>query len=151
MAITNNATNEVEYEGQVLAVRGVTRMDMLWDEVEVILDDGSLTTIRLGGPSDQRFAKVDATDEWIEKHNAYLSQKRATEMENDIITINHHHFGETTVKVVRETAKAVLLAGNASEAWFPKSAINSGGDVADWFTLRLEHQFLWQAPYTEAA
>ena len=55
------------------------------------------------------------------------------------------------MKVVRETAKAVLLAGNASEAWFPKSAINSGGDVADWFTLRLEHQFLWQAPYTEAA
>lgn len=72
-------------------------------------------------------------------------------MENDIITINHHHFGETTAKLVRETAKAVLLVGNASEAWFPKSAINSGGDVADWFTLRLEHQFLWQAPYTEAA
>jgi len=151
MAIRNNATNEVEHEGRVLAVRGITRMDMFWDEVEVILDDGSLTTIRLGGPSDQRFAKVDATDEWIEKHNAYLSQKRGTEMENDIITIKHHHLGETTVKVVRETAKAVLLAGNASEAWFPKSAINSGGDVADWFTLCLEHQFLWQAPFTEAA
>ena len=45
------------------------------------------STIRLGGPSDERFAKVDATDEWIEKHNAYLSQKRATEMENNIITI----------------------------------------------------------------
>jgi hypothetical protein len=78
MAITNSATNEVEYQGQVLAVRGVTRMDMFWDEVEVILDDGSLKTIRLGGtPSDQRFAKVDATDEFIEKHNAYARQQEA--------------------------------------------------------------------------
>ena len=80
-----------------------------------------------------------------------VTKEKEIEMENDIITINHHHFGETTAKLVRETAKAVLLVGNASEAWFPKSAINSGGDVADWFTLRLEHQFLWQAPYTEAA
>jgi len=72
-------------------------------------------------------------------------------MENEIITIKHHYYGETTVKVLRETAKAILLTGNASEAWFPRSAIKSGGDVADWFTLRLEHQFLWQAPYTEAA
>jgi hypothetical protein len=77
MAITNNATNEVEYQGQVLAVHGVTRMDMFWDEVEVILDDGSLETIRLGGPSDQRFAKVDATDEFIEKHNAFVRQQEA--------------------------------------------------------------------------
>ena len=150
MGIRNNATNEVEYEGRVLAVRGITRMDMFWDEVEVILDDGSLETIRLGGPSDQRFAKVDATDEFIEKHNAYVRQKEA-QLKSDIITINHHYYGETTVKVLRETAKAILLTGNASEAWFPKSAIKSGGDVADWFTLRLEHQFLWQAPYTEAA
>ena len=72
-------------------------------------------------------------------------------MSNDIITINHHYFGETTVKVVRETEKAVLLAGNASEAWFPKSAIDSDNLVANWVTLRLEHEFLWQAPYTEAA
>jgi len=72
-------------------------------------------------------------------------------MENDIITIKHHYFGETTVKMVRETAKAVLLAGSASEAWFPLSAINSDGDVADWLTLTLEHQFLWQAPYTATA
>ena len=35
-------------------------------------------------------------------------------MTNDIITIKHHFYGETTVKVVRETAKAVLLTGNAS-------------------------------------
>ena len=72
-------------------------------------------------------------------------------MTNDIITIKHHFYGETTVKVVRETAKAVLLIGNASEAWFPKSAIDSDNWIADWVTLRLEHQFLWQAPYTEAA
>jgi len=124
---------------------------MFWDEVEVILDDGSLETIRLGGPSDQRFAKVDATDELIEKHNAYLHKKRGTEIENDIITINHHYYGETTVKVVRETEKAVLLTGNASEAWFPKSAIDSDNCIADWLTLTLEHNFLWQAPYTEAA
>jgi hypothetical protein len=72
-------------------------------------------------------------------------------MENDIITIKHHYYGETTVKVVRETAKAVLLTGNASEAWFPKSAIDSDNCIADWLTLTLEHNFLWQAPYTEAA
>lgn len=69
----------------------------------------------------------------------------------NIITINHHHFGETAVKVVRETAKAVLLSGNASKAWLPKSAIDSDNWVADWVTLRLEHQFLWLAPYTEVA
>ena len=72
-------------------------------------------------------------------------------MENDIITINHHHFGETTVKVVCETAKAVLLTGNASEAWFPKSAIDGKNCIADWLMLTLEHDFLWQAPYTGAA
>jgi hypothetical protein len=42
-----------------------------------------------------------------------------------IITISHSRHGDTTVKVVRETAKAILLAGNASEAWFPKTAIDS--------------------------
>jgi hypothetical protein len=77
MAITNSWTKEVEYEGRVLAVRGITRMDMFFDEVEVILDDGSLKTIMLGGPSDQRFAKVDATDELIEKHNDYARQREA--------------------------------------------------------------------------
>ena len=58
-------------------------------------------------------------------------------MTNDIITIKHHFHGETTVKVVRETAKAVLLAGNASEAWLPKSAIDSDNWIADWFSLSL--------------
>ena len=72
-------------------------------------------------------------------------------MTNDIITIKHHFHGETTVKVVRETAKAVLLAGNASEAWLPKSAIDSDNWIADWFSLSLEHFFLFEAPYTKAA
>jgi len=72
-------------------------------------------------------------------------------MDNDIIKINHFHHGETTVKVVRETAKAILLAGNASEAWFPKAAIDGDNTVADWFSLSLEHLFLFQAPYKPAA
>ena len=72
-------------------------------------------------------------------------------MTNDIITIKHHFYGETTVKVVRETAKAVLLTGNASEAWFPKSAIDGDNVVADWLSLSLEHYFLFETPYSEAA
>jgi hypothetical protein len=64
-----------------------------------------------------------------------------------IITISHSRHGDTTVKVVRETAKAILLAGNASEAWFPKTAIDSDNCVADWFSLSLEHFFLFDAPY----
>jgi len=72
-------------------------------------------------------------------------------MTNDIITIKHHHFGETTVKVIREYPKAVRLAGNASEVNIPKSAIDSDGHVADWVMQGLDVQFLWLAPYTEAA
>jgi len=72
-------------------------------------------------------------------------------MTNDIITIKHHYYGETTVKVVREYPKAVRLAGNASEVNIPKSAIDSDGYVADWIMQGLDVQFLWQAPYTEAA
>ena len=64
MAITNSRTKEVEYEGRVLAIRGRTRFDMFVDEVEVILDDE--------GASDSRFAKVDATDEFMEKYNSFL-------------------------------------------------------------------------------
>ena len=67
-------------------------------------------------------------------------------MGNDIIEINHFHYGETTVRVVRETAKAILLAGNASEAWFPKAAIDGDNTVADWFPLTLEHFFLFDVP-----
>ena len=66
-----------------------------------------------------------------------------------VIKIKHWRQGETTVKVVRETAKAILLAGNASEAWFPKAAIDSENWVADWFSFGLEHWFLFDCPYTE--
>ncbi len=72
-------------------------------------------------------------------------------MENETIKITHHHHGETTVRVMRETAKAILLAGNASEAWFPKSAIDGDNTVAEWFSLSLEHFFLFDAPYKESA
>ena len=72
-------------------------------------------------------------------------------MGNDIIEINHFHYGETTVRVVRETAKAILLAGNASEAWFPKAAIDDNNTVADWFSLSLEHSFLFDVPYKEVS
>ena len=68
-----------------------------------------------------------------------------------IITIKHWRLGETTVKVVRETSKAILLAGNASEAWFPKAAIDSDNWVADWFSFGLKHFFLFDAPYKESA
>jgi hypothetical protein len=54
---------------------------------------------------------------------------------------------ETTVLVVRETEKAILVRGNCSSAWFPKSCIDSSGAVANWITLELSHQFLWIAPY----
>ncbi len=72
-------------------------------------------------------------------------------MSNEIIEINHFYYGETTVKVVRETAKAILLAGNASQAWFPKSAIDGDNTVADWFSLSLEHFFLFDVPYKEVS
>ena len=67
----------------------------------------------------------------------------------EVIKIKHSRHGDTTVKVVRETAKAILLAGNASEAWFPKAAIDSDNWVADWFSLGLEHFFLFDAPFAE--
>jgi hypothetical protein len=54
---------------------------------------------------------------------------------------------ETTVKVERETKKAILVSGNASEAWFPKKAIDADGQVASWFRGTLVHSFLWSAPY----
>ena len=69
----------------------------------------------------------------------------------ELITITHSYHGETTVRVARETAKAVLLAGNASEAWFPKKALGDDNSVADWFSLSIEHCFLWHSPYNEAA
>lgn len=56
---------------------------------------------------------------------------------------------KTTVSVVRETAKAILVKGNCSEAWFPKKAINDEGEIAEWFNFDLVHTFLFHAPYTE--
>jgi hypothetical protein len=54
---------------------------------------------------------------------------------------------ETTVLMVRETAKAILVKGNCSEAWFPKSGIDADGNVADWVRFSISHIFLWQAPF----
>ena len=54
----------------------------------------------------------------------------------------------TTVAIVRETDKAILVKGNASEAWFPKRAIDADGRIADWFQFSVLHQFLFHAPIT---
>ena len=56
----------------------------------------------------------------------------------------------TTVAVVRETPKAMLVKGNASEAWFPKKAIGADGKIADWFQFSISHSFLFHAPYVAA-
>jgi len=55
------------------------------------------------------------------------------------------------VLVVRETPKAILVKGNASEAWFPKRAIDANGIIADWFRFDIVHSFLFHAPYRPAA
>jgi hypothetical protein len=72
------------------------------------------------------------------------------------MTLFNEKGGETTVEVVRENEKAILVAGGCSEAWFPKSALTILGvnevtghtvaDVAPWFTGTLVHTFLWIAP-----
>lgn len=72
------------------------------------------------------------------------------------MTLFNEKGGETTVEVVRENEKAILVAGNCSEAWFPKSALtilginevtgNTVADVASWFTGTLVHTFLWISP-----
>lgn len=68
----------------------------------------------------------------------------------NIITLTSQSGSTTTVAVVRETAKAVLVKGNASEAWFPKRAIDAGGNIAEWFQFDILHQFLFHAPYNPA-
>jgi hypothetical protein len=65
------------------------------------------------------------------------------------ITITSQSGSKTTVAVVRETAKAILVKGNCSEAWFPKKAINDEGEIAEWFNFDIVHTFLFHAPYTE--
>ena len=69
----------------------------------------------------------------------------------NLITIKSKSHGDATVRVVRETAKAIQVEGNASQAWFPKSAINSDGEIATWFSFGLEHFFLFDSPFTGAA
>ena len=66
------------------------------------------------------------------------------------MTISTRSHGEAVVRVLSETEKAIKLGGNCSSAWFPKSAINSKGEIAGWFNFGLEHFFLFDAPYREA-
>ena len=66
------------------------------------------------------------------------------------MTISTRSHGEAVVRVLSETEKAIKLGGNCSSAWFPKSAINSKGEIAGWFNLGLEHFFLFDAPSREA-
>lgn len=70
--------------------------------------------------------------------------------EHQIINLVSPNGAHTVVRVVRETEKAILLAGNASEAWYPKAAIDADGNIADWFKPNLFHQFLFHAPFVEA-
>lgn len=72
------------------------------------------------------------------------------------MTLLNENGGETTVEVVRENEKAILVAGACSVAWFPKSALrilgtndvtgNTVADVAPWFVGTLVHTFLWISP-----
>jgi hypothetical protein len=50
------------------------------------------------------------------------------------------------LKVVRETPKAILVAGKMSEAWFPKAVIKDGV-VRDTFKMTLLHWFLFECPW----
>ena len=68
----------------------------------------------------------------------------------NLMTIKSKSHGDATVRVVRETAKAIQVEGNASQAWFPKSAISSDGEIAAWFSFGLEHFFLFDSPFTGA-
>jgi len=72
-------------------------------------------------------------------------------MLNEIITIESSDGETTKVKVVRETSKAILVAGACSEAWLPKKALNENNVIAPWVTLTIAHCFLFQAPYPNAA
>jgi hypothetical protein len=60
----------------------------------------------------------------------------------------------TTVALVRETEKAILLKGNCSESWFPKSALKWSGDscvtVKSWLPWDLAKCFLFHVPYDES-
>jgi hypothetical protein len=73
------------------------------------------------------------------------------EMEMSTIKITSQNGSETLVAVVRETPKALLVKGNASEAWFPRAAIGADGLIAPWFQFTLSHSFLFHAPFTGEA
>ncbi len=71
-------------------------------------------------------------------------------------TLHKSHL-ETTVRIVKETEKAIQVEGNCSKAWFPKSALEIGTDavtgqtvldVKEWFIPKtgIEHSFLFFAP-----
>lgn len=72
-------------------------------------------------------------------------------MLNQVITIETTEGDQTTVKVIRETAKAILVAGACSEAWFPKKGLDDRNIIAPWVRLGIEHCFLFEAPYNKAA
>lgn len=76
----------------------------------------------------------------------------------ETITLHKAHL-ETTVRLVKETEKAIQVEGNCSKAWFPKAALEIGTDeitgqtvmdVKDWFINKtgVEHSFLFFAPAT---
>lgn len=81
---------------------------------------------------------------------AYIVANNATESKDrnmQTMKLTSSSGSETTVLLVRETQKAILVKGNASEAWFPRKAIDEDGNIAAWFQFSLVHQFLFHAPY----
>jgi len=64
-----------------------------------------------------------------------------------IITLTSQTGSSTEVAIVRETPKAILVKGNASEAWFPRAALGADGVIAPWFVFTLSHSFLFHAPF----
>jgi hypothetical protein len=64
-----------------------------------------------------------------------------------IITLTSQTGSSTEVAIVRETPKAILVKGNASEAWFPRAAVGADGVIAPWFAFTLSHSFLFHAPF----
>jgi hypothetical protein len=62
------------------------------------------------------------------------------------MTLTNGH-ATTTVLILEERAKAIKVRGNASEAWFPRKAIDANGNVADWFSIDMAHAFLWECPF----
>ena len=64
-----------------------------------------------------------------------------------ILKLTSQSGSTTDVAVMRETPKAILVKGNASEAWFPKAALGADGVIAPWFAFTLSHSFLFHAPF----